>query len=49
LTNFLKIAAIGDLSELAQLRAEVRRVVDDIADQDIREGAWDAFGASNCE
>lgn len=41
LTNFLKIAATGELTDLDTLRAATRRVVADIYDQDLREGAYD--------
>jgi hypothetical protein len=41
LTNFLKIAAIGDLSDFEGLRVATQRVVAVIHDQDQREGVGD--------
>lgn len=41
LTNFLKIAAVGDVSDRNGLRAATKRVVDSIHDQDVREGLYD--------
>ena len=38
LTNFLRIAAIGELTDLDGLRAATQRIVRDIHDQDQREG-----------
>lgn len=47
LTNFLKIAAIGALSDLESLRRDVGAVVDAIHDQDLREGRYDWY--SSCD
>jgi hypothetical protein len=44
LTNYLKIAAIGDLGDLEGLRAAVSRVVAEIYDQDVREGMYEPNG-----
>ena len=40
LTNFLKIAATGELADLDSLRAATQHVVAEIYDQDLREGAY---------
>ena len=41
LTNFFRIAAIGDLNDLETMRNDTRAVVEKIFDQDLREGAFD--------
>ena len=41
LTNFFKISAIGELSDLDSLHAATHHVVAQIYDQDWREGAYD--------
>lgn len=45
LSNFLKIAAIGDLDDLDELEAAAARLVREIYDQDDREGAYDMYSA----
>ncbi|MBP7746869.1 MAG: hypothetical protein KA383_12130 [Phycisphaerae bacterium] len=40
LTNFLKIVAVGDLADRETLQAAARRTVEEIYDQDIREGLY---------
>lgn len=42
--NFLKIVAGGELSDFDSLRADTRRAVETIADQDMREGLYEMFG-----
>ena len=43
LTNFLKIAAVGDLADREGLRLATQRVVETIHDQDVREGVYERY------